>query len=89
VGHHGSLNATPKTLLWQHLKKRKKPGAARLRTLLSTMPGKHGSTKSRTEVPRRPLLDALEAETVLVSTQAFKLGTTQPTLSQAIELEAR
>ncbi len=89
VGHHGSLNATPKTLLWQHLKKRKKPGAARLRTLLSTMPGKHGSTKSRTEVPRRPLLDALEAETVLVNTQAFKLGTTQPTLSQAIELEAR
>lgn len=66
VGHHGSLNATPKKLLWEAFTKR---GAdKRLKTLLSTMPGKHGKVANKTEVPRRTLLDALRNESDLTST---------------------
>jgi beta-lactamase superfamily II metal-dependent hydrolase len=67
VGHHGSLNATPKKLLWENFRKR---GAKRkkLLSLLSTMPGKHGSPAKGTEVPRKPLLAALEKETSLSNT---------------------
>jgi hypothetical protein len=45
VGHHGSLNATPKTLLWAGFRKRNKKGPERLQTLLSTLPGKHGKKR--------------------------------------------
>lgn len=73
VGHHGSLNATPKQMLWAHLTRRKKPGGARLRTLLSTMPGKHpGKVGGIGEVPRIPLLKALEDETILSNTDKLK-----------------
>ena len=67
VGHHGSLNATPKKLLWENFKKRD-PKSKKLMSLLSTMPGKHGSTTKGTEVPRKPLLAALEKETALSNT---------------------
>ena len=70
VGHHGSLNATPKKLLWENFKKRS-PGARKLTSLLSTLPGKHGNPKKGTEVPRQPLLDALEKETALSNTNAL------------------
>ncbi|QOZ06893.1 hypothetical protein [Bradyrhizobium sp. CCBAU 51765] len=66
VGHHGSLNATPRKLLWEGFKKR--GGQRRLKTALSTLPGKHGKTTSNTEVPRRSLLKALKAESELKST---------------------
>jgi hypothetical protein len=66
VGHHGSLNATPKELLWKNFAK-KGPGK-QLKALLSTMPGKHGKTRNQTEVPRKPLLTALQEETTLAST---------------------
>ena len=73
VGHHGSLNATPKQMLWAHLKRRKAPGAARLRTLMGTMPGKHpGKVGGIGEVPRKPLLQALREETVLANTDDLK-----------------
>src|SRR5262244_3382544 len=72
VGHHGSLNATPKKLLWENFTK--KGTAKRLRTLLSTLPGKHGKVASKTEVPRRPLLEALEQETTLLNTHDYPLG---------------
>jgi hypothetical protein len=36
------------------------------------MAGKHGSTTNETEVPRRPLVDALEAETDFFTTQSLK-----------------
>jgi len=73
VGHHGSLNATPKQMFWAQLTKRNKPGAARLRTMLSTMPGKHpGKVGGIGEVPRKPLLAALEAETVLKNTDKLR-----------------
>jgi hypothetical protein len=74
VGHHGSLNATPKKLLWEGFKNRNRAGAQRLVTVLSTMRGKHGKVANKTEVPRRPLLAALEAETVLSSTEDLPFG---------------
>ena len=70
VGHHGSLNATPKKALWQQFRKRK---GKKLHTLLSTMKGKHGTTDNETEVPRRPLVTALATESRLKSTLTIKL----------------
>jgi beta-lactamase superfamily II metal-dependent hydrolase len=70
VGHHGSLNATPKKLLWEGFEKRG-PGR-RLKTALSTLPGKHGKTSNDTEVPRRPLLKALKADSELKSTNDLR-----------------
>ena len=75
VGHHGSLNATPKKALWENFRKRQ---GRKLCTLLSTMPGKHGSTRSDTEVPRQTLLKALETESELQNTVDLKLGPKAP-----------
>ncbi len=71
VGHHGSRNATPKTLLWENFEKRGK-SARRMKAALSTLRGKHGDPKKKTEVPRKTLLDALEAETELSNTEGYK-----------------
>jgi hypothetical protein len=71
VGHHGSLNATPRKLLWEQFRKRK---GRQLQTLLSTLPGKHGSTTSNSEVPRRTLLDRLETESQLLNTNDLSFG---------------
>jgi hypothetical protein len=70
VGHHGSLNATPKELLW-HRFERRGPASTdgRLITVLSTAGGKHGQESQGTEVPRRRLVDTLKAESKLVNTQ--------------------
>ncbi len=68
VGHHGSLNATPKTL-WNLFDKRgDKTRPDRLQTFMSTMPGKHGHEDRGTEVPRRKLRTALEDNSTLLST---------------------
>ena len=75
VGHHGSLNATPKKSLWENFSKRK---GKRLHTLLSTAAGKHGHTTSNTEVPRRTLLTALKKESQLQSTADLKFGLDTP-----------
>jgi hypothetical protein len=74
VGHHGSLNATPKTL-W----KRWFPDGAsatsnaeparQMVALLSTLEGKHGSADNQSEVPRRKLVRALKDNTTLRSTE--------------------
>ncbi|WP_374376112.1 MBL fold metallo-hydrolase [Dongia sp.] len=69
VGHHGSLNATPKTLWNRFEKKGGKSRPGRLTSLLSTMTGKHGSEEKRTEVPRRTLLKELRDHSHLHSTQ--------------------
>ena len=84
VGHHGSLNATPKTL-W-NLFARKGGAAAqeRLRTVMSTMAGKHGSVERDTEVPRRKLVDALKAETEFFSTQELKTGQLKKVITLAL-----
>lgn len=73
VGHHGSLNATPRSLLWANFDKRSKSKDApgRLTTLVSTAKGKHGHEDRGTEVPRKKLVAALSAESVFTSTEAL------------------
>jgi hypothetical protein len=85
VGHHGSLNATPKKLLWEPFTKRKKAGDARLITLLSTLPGKHGKPANKSEVPRRTLLRALKDESRLSNTDELPFGK-NPTLRYEVVL---
>jgi hypothetical protein len=60
VGHHGSRNATPRTLynLWTEASTIKRPMVA----LMSTKPGVHGKTEA-TRVPRRTLVAALDTRT--------------------------
>jgi len=70
VGHHGSLNATPKKLLWAGFEsKSETDGDERLITVLSTLAGKHGSIDRSTEVPRKTLVAELERYSGLYSTQ--------------------
>jgi len=69
VGHHGSLNATPKSLWALFDRKRGQKGPGRLQTVLSTKPGKHGNVQSNTEVPRRTLVAELLKQSDLYSTQ--------------------
>jgi hypothetical protein len=72
VGHHGSLNATPRESLWARFKK-KGAGPNRLITVLSTEPGHHGKKKNKTEVPRDTLVDELALQSTLLSTHASTL----------------
>jgi beta-lactamase superfamily II metal-dependent hydrolase len=69
VGHHGSRNATPKTLfnLWNEpaTKDRK------IWALLSTKPGVYGKTPA-TAVPRSTLVAALDTRTTLLSTEPLR-----------------
>ena len=72
VGHHGSRNATPKTL-WNNFAHRGPEGAPeRLETVLSTLAGKHGSVDRGTEVPRKALVQALKANSNLHDTEGLK-----------------
>lgn len=69
VGHHGSRNATPKSL-WTGFNRRgpdSKP--KRLISLLSTESGHHGKAAEKTEVPRRTLVAELAANSNLYNTQ--------------------
>ena len=70
VGHHGSLNATPRQMLWEkfaRLGDANTPG--RLITVMSTKAGPHGSDDRSTEVPRKTLKDELNASSTLFNTQ--------------------
>jgi len=73
VGHHGSLNATPKSL-WAKFRKKspraKKTG--RLETVVSTLPGVYGNKKSNTEVPRTKLVSELKNNSTYFSTEQIK-----------------
>jgi hypothetical protein len=72
VGHHGSLNATPKTL-WSRFKHKGEHGAHdRIETLCSTKAGKHGSVDAGTEVPRHLLVNELQKESDFTSTEDYK-----------------
>jgi ribonuclease BN (tRNA processing enzyme) len=62
VGHHGSRNATPKTL-WNNFRKRSADPKTRMYTFISTKARVHGSVERNTEVPRRTLVAALKRET--------------------------
>jgi hypothetical protein len=72
VGHHGSLNATPKSL-WKLFGRRSTDENTidRLHTVVSTMPGKHGSSLRGTEVPRKPLMKELKANSRFFTTQSL------------------
>jgi len=72
VGHHGSLNATPKSL-WKLFKNRSTTkSAARLQCVISTMSGKHGSASRGTEVPRTKLVEELKKESDYFTTQELR-----------------
>lgn len=85
VGHHGSRNATPKTLLWENFAKRGR-ASGRLQTALSTLRGKHGTPAKKTEVPRKTLLEALQSETDLVDTEGHSLASQEPCQTILLEL---
>jgi hypothetical protein len=72
VGHHGSLNATPKTLWNGFARRSQEEKPSRLQTVVSTMPGKFGDPRRDTEVPRETLIAALKNESAFYSTQAIK-----------------
>ena len=63
VGHHGSNNATPKSL-WALFSKRSMK-KSRLISLLFTTKGYHS------KVPRKSLVNALDSETTLENTQKW------------------
>ena len=66
VGHHGSLNATPKTALWENFSRR----GNGLQTMVSTLKGVHGGKHGKpTEVPRTTLVTALQTESAFVTTE--------------------
>jgi hypothetical protein len=71
VGHHGSRNATPKTLynLWNEPRTKDR----KMWALLSTKPGVYGKTPA-TAVPRSTLVSALDTRMTLLSTEPLKSG---------------
>jgi len=73
VGHHGSTNATPKDAL-----DAMREGCV---AMVSTEPGCYGSVKSGTEVPRGPLLEAIEEKTEhqLARSDQIEAGKKPPT----------
>jgi hypothetical protein len=87
VGHHGSLNATPKTLWngFSHKEDEAHKDESRLVSVMSTKSGKHGDPRRDTEVPRQTLKTALEQNTDLFNTQN-KRGSTKPWLDVPIPL---
>jgi hypothetical protein len=73
VGHHGSLNATPKTLWNMFAKRGGGTKRGRLITLMSTRSNsKHGHRETRTEVPRDSLIRQLRANSDFRSTQELE-----------------
>lgn len=93
VGHHGSLNATPRASLWPLFTRRsEKPKARRrLMTLMSTEGGHHGSKARDTEVPRETLVETLARESTLFSTDAAfaKLRTAAQSAGPVRRLEVK
>jgi hypothetical protein len=69
VGHHGSLNATPKSMWDAFSKKSEARKKGRLTTVLSTLAGHHGHPEDKTEVPRRSLVSALKKHSDFHSTE--------------------
>jgi hypothetical protein len=74
VGHHGSLNATPRQSLWDKFKKKGSPTSG-LITMVSTEAGHHGKAINKSEVPRTTLIDALTLQSKFFSTQTSPLTT--------------
>jgi hypothetical protein len=74
VGHHGSLSATPKSLWNLFANRSAAPGERRLRSVMSTLPNRHGQKRTGNEVPRLALLRALQRESELTSTHLSPSG---------------
>jgi hypothetical protein len=74
VGHHGSRNATPRTL-WSSFAKRK---GRKLKTLMSTAAGVYDKS-AEGRVPSPNLVDALHAGSTLQSTEKLR-KTNQPVI---------
>jgi hypothetical protein len=72
VGHHGSLNATPKTL-WNNFTKRSDDANAkgRMLSIISTKKGVHAHSP-QTAVPRTTLVKQLKSNTHYRSTEPVK-----------------
>ena len=69
IGHHGSLNATPKSL-WKLFKNRGPANQPnRLVSLLSTKEGVHGKPSSGSEVPRSKLVSEVKEHSKLLDTR--------------------
>jgi hypothetical protein len=70
VGHHGSLNATPRTL-WGMFNKRSSAASDpdRMHSVVSTQGSVHGRRSNNTEVPRSTLVRSLKQQTNYHSTQ--------------------
>lgn len=86
VGHHGSLNATPKSL-WNLLEN--KGGAAmpdRLTSVMSTKHGVHGHSHD-TAVPRETLVEALTENTHFHTTEDHEISSDSEIYYTEIELE--
>lgn len=69
VGHHGSRNATPKSL-WDAFRKRSEDTGKtnRLKTVISTMKGKHGESPD-TAVPLPKMVEVMKKESDYRSTE--------------------
>jgi len=85
VGHHGSLNATPRSMWKRFKKKGGKDVADRITSVLSTKHGKHGSDDKDTEVPRRTLVTELKAQSAFHSTELLA----DDKLYEEIEIDLR
>ena len=74
VGHHGSLNATPKDLweLFAHKRHDGQDSGGVLKTVVSTLAGKHGHPEDGTEVPRTKLVADLTKFSDYYTTQAME-----------------
>lgn len=85
VGHHGSLNATPKTL-WELFENRgpaTKPD--RLTSVMSTKHGLRGHSK-KTAVPRATLVEALKSDTNYESSEKIKIKRASTEFYSKVEL---
>lgn len=74
VGHHGSRNATPKSL-WQAFKNKTDKGnkADKMKTVISTMEGKHGESED-TKVPLPKIVKEMKTQTNYRSTEEVEEG---------------
>jgi hypothetical protein len=72
VGHHGSRNATPKTLWGNFSRKSDNHITNRLQTVASTLEGKHGDEEKHSEVPRISLVKELKGKSDYYTTQQMR-----------------
>ncbi len=74
VGHHGSRNATPRSL-WKDFKNKttQESKKSRLKTVVSTMKGKHGESED-TIVPLPKMVTEMKEQSSFISTEEIEDG---------------